>query len=225
MTTFEDLCSVAYKTERVASRRAMKNSGISETEALKKILEKAADKQSLSELVRTRRQIKLDELARIKNRKQEKAEVFAKKLVERQPDSKSWLAWFDGSTHPNPGKMGIGALLKNPDGNTIEISFAAGQGDSNVAEYLALIAVLEEAVRNQPKKLVIYGDSQIIINEVNNADKAGAFCLQDYRQRALQLMEQLTAVTLTWIPRKKNTAADALSQQAVATTNSQIFND
>ena len=54
----------------------------------------------------------------------------------------AWRGWFDGSAHPNPGKLGIGALLLGPNGERIEVSEAAGHGSSSDAEYAALTAVL-----------------------------------------------------------------------------------
>ncbi len=214
MTTFEDLCAIAYKAERIASRRAARNRGLSEEETLKNLLETRAGTQSLGDLIQSRQQSALLAQAKIDARKQSKAEALAKKRADQQPDDTSWLAWFDGSSHPNPGKMGIGAVLQSPSGDITKICCAAGQGDNNVAEYLALIALLEEAARIQPDKLAIYGDSQIIINEVSNAAIPGALPFQNHRRHAMQLIRQLKEVTLTWIPRKKNTAADALSQQA-----------
>ena len=148
-------------------------------------------------------------------RKLAQAAKLAQKKASLQPDRGAWLAWFDGATSPNPGKMGIGALLQSPQGETLEISFAAGHGDSNEAEYLALIAVLEAAVGLQPDKLMVYGDSQVVINDVNNRGSVGAVGLQIHSKRAKQLMAQFKSATLTWLPRQKNTAADALSQQAL----------
>ena len=33
-----------------------------------------------------------------------------------------WQVWFDGSALPNPGKIGIGAVLIAPDGRSEEKS-------------------------------------------------------------------------------------------------------
>jgi ribonuclease HI len=62
-----------------------------------------------------------------------------------QPLATAWRGWFDGSAHPNPGQIGIGALLCGPDGQRVEISRRAGHGSSSDAEYLALTALLEAA--------------------------------------------------------------------------------
>lgn len=214
-TEFEEHCAAAYQKERVSGRRLARNTALSEAAALKQVLEKVAGTEPLCALIAARKLAKLDLAAKLALRRRHKAELLAHKKAEKLPDACAWLAWFDGSAQPNPGRIGIGGLLKSPDGRTLEISSAAGQGDSNQAEYLALIAVLQAAVRIQPEQLVVYGDSQVVINAVMTAGSVGTHALQRYCERARLLLAQLKAVRLTWIPREKNTAADALSQQAI----------
>ncbi|WP_025917322.1 ribonuclease HI family protein [Herminiimonas sp. CN] len=216
MTEFEEHCAAAYRRERVTCRRLARSTGLSEAAALKQVLEKAAGTGPLGALIAARKLVKMELAARLALRRRQKAQLLARKKAEKLPDACAWLAWFDGSAHPNPGHIGIGGLLRSPDGRTLEISSAAGQGDSNQAEYLALIAVLEAAIQIQPQQLVVYGDSQVVINAVNTSGSTGTHGLQHHCQRARLLVSQLTAVRLEWIPRQKNAAADALSQQAIS---------
>lgn len=218
MTTFDDLLQIAYRKERVISRRLARHTGLSEDTALRKTLEQVAEGRSLAVLIAERMQEKNARQAKIAARKQEQASVLANKAQARQPDPHAWLAWFDGATHPNPGRMGIGGLLKSPDGNITRISFYAGLGDSSEAEYVALIAILEAAIKVKPGSLVIYGDSQVVINDVNAMH--GASALAALREQAKRLMGQLNQVVLCWVPRARNTAADALSQQAITALTS-----
>ncbi len=215
MPTFTDLIEVAYKKERVHGRRLAKKLGISEEEALKKVMDAVAGDQSLATLVSKRRQATDTTLAKTIAAKQAKTDARAKDSSKNLPDPSAWLAWFDGATHPNPGKMGVGGLLKNPDGDVVtHISFAAGQGDSSEAEYLALLAVLQAAVNARSTKLIVYGDSRVVLDDVQTKT-AGAPILGSHRTRARQLIAQLNDVSFIWIPRRKNGMADALSQQAV----------
>lgn len=215
MTEFEEHCAAAYQKERVLARRLATRSALSEAAALKHVLEKVAGAGALGTLIAVRQQGKLALAAKLLLRRREKATLLAQKKAAKLPNACAWLAWFDGSAHPNPGRIGIGGLLKSPDGHTLEISSAAGQGDSNQAEYLALIAVLEAAVRIQPQQLVVYGDSQVVIHAANTAKRSGRDDLQRHCELVRSLLAQLNAVSLIWIPREKNKAADALSQQAM----------
>ncbi len=206
--------AIAYNTELVLSRRLQKNSGLPEPQALVQILLQAAAGRSLDELVQARRELQRTAERQLQMRRDEKAAALERRKRAREPDASSWQAWFDSSVYPNPGRMGIGGVLKSPDGQVIQISRAAGYGSSSEGEYLALIAVLQEAVHWQPDRLVVFGDSQIVINDVLQAGAAGARGLEHYRAQAKGLMGHLRSVALSWIPRHRNMEADALSQRA-----------
>ena len=215
MPTFHDLIEIAYKRERVHGRRLAKKLAISEEEALRKVMKTVAGDQPLSILVSKRRQDADTNREKILASQKSMLATRAEKSAKNMPDPTAWLAWFDGASHPNPGKMGVGGLLKNPDGVVVtNISFAAGQGDSSEAEYLALLAVLQAAVDAGSTKLVVYGDSRVVLDDVQTKS-AGALILGSHRTRARQLIAQLNDVSFIWIPRKKNEMADALSQQVV----------
>ena len=137
--------------------------------------------------------------------------------AKRQDDGGplAWRGWFDGSAHPNPGRLGIGALLLGPHGERIEISEPAGDGDSSDAEYAALTALLRAAVKVQPVQLLLCGDSQVVIDDVLGATRTAARGLASQRAVARALMKQLPQVSLRWIPRHRNGEADRLSQMAI----------
>ncbi len=217
MCTPAELSEIAYKKEKSASLRLAKRQGISTEVALTEVLSKVAGGGSLKELVTRRLQEKAHIAAASAARKQAKLTARTQKQAARQPDPAAWLAWFDGSCHPNPGKMGIGGLLRSPQGTETEISFNAGIGDSSEAEYIALISVLETAIKAGADKLLIYGDSQVVINDVLS-ESGGAVILSTQRLKAQGLLACLPQVTLNWIPRQRNGQADALSQQAIRST-------
>lgn len=216
MIELSRLLSVAYKAERAASRRHAAGSGISEELALRQILEAVAGASGLPALVAARDAVRAADAARMDARRARKAAALASRQARHAGPPTAWRAWFDGSAHPNPGRCGIGAVLKGPAGELIEISQAAGHGNSSEAEYRALIALLDAAVSSHSHQLTVYGDSQVVIDDVNAADHAAAPSLHQYRAAARALIAQLPDVTLRWIPRHKNPEADALSQRGVA---------
>jgi ribonuclease HI len=214
MITAAELAAIAYKKEKVASRRLAQASGLSAAAALEQVLTAVAGKATLAELVALRLRERAHAAAKALARKQASVAARAQKLAAQQADPAAWQAWFDGSCHPNPGKMGIGGLLRSPQGERTEISFVAGPGDSSEAEYIALISVLEAALEAGVRQLHIYGDSQVVINDVQ-LKVGGAAILATRRLKAQELLSRLPQVTLGWIPRQKNGQADALSQQAI----------
>lgn len=153
-------------------------------------------------------------------RREAKMQARRAQLAARRQDHGgplAWRGWFDGSAHPNPGRLGVGALLLGPDGERIEVSQAAGHGSSSDAEYAALTAVLRAALDVRPVQLLLYGDSQVVINDVLGTTPAGAKGLEMHRATVVTLLQQFPDVSLRWIPRHRNGEADRLSQRAIAT--------
>jgi ribonuclease HI len=214
MNEFACLLCAAYKTERAAGRRLARRTGLSEEQALRKTLEDSAGAAGLAELMAQRRALQAADQQRAAARRAQKDAALARWQARHDGAPSPWRAWFDGSAHPNPGRCGIGALLEGPRGESIEISLAAGYGNSSEAEYRALIALLEAALRSRSHGLTIYGDSRVVIDDVNGPEQAAAPSLLACRLAAKTLIGQLGEVTLRWIPRHKNGAADALSQRA-----------
>lgn len=130
--------------------------------------------------------------------------------------SNTWHAWFDGATkHSNPGLRGIGAVLKGPAGQRIEIAQAIGEGTNNEAEYCALLAVLDAAVDARVQDLVVYGDSQLVIKQVNGEWLINSLGLVPLCKTVQELKAQIPQVSFRWIPREENGEADALSKRAI----------
>ena len=216
MTDASHFHAIAYKGERLASRRLAQRSNISLQEALRRTLEQAAGPAGLALLVAQRLAVQAAEAARVAARAEARAAALAARQQRHDGPVTPWRAWFDGSAHPNPGRCGIGGLLTGPGAERIEVCQSAGYGNSSEAEYLALIAVLQAAVRFGALGLTVYGDSQVVINDVAAAPASRAPSLHALREAATALIAQLGEVTLRWIPRHKNPEADALSQRAVA---------
>ena len=212
MPTYDQLLAASVHRERTASRRLALRTGLSTEQALSQVMQVSAGAASLADLIELRQRTATASAAKLAQRRAAKSAERAAKAAAHQPPADAWLAWFDGSSQPNPGKLGIGAILRSPDGAVIQISKMAGHGDSNEAEYLALIALLEAAVAAGVQKLVVYGDSQIVIKGV--AEPHPARHLQAHGARATALAAHIVDLTLTWIPRHKNGAADGLSQRA-----------
>ena len=73
-----------------------------------------------------------------------------------------------------------------------------------------------QAVRPPPEQLLLFGDSQVVINDVLGTTPVGAKGLETHRATVMALLEQFTDVSLRWLPRHRNGEADRLSQLAIA---------
>ena len=217
MTEFQQLSAAAYHAEKVASRRLAMKKSLSAEQALRQTLEQVAGSAGLQQLLANRSAQALADIKRLADRRQIKRDQRALKLSKNQIPAHVWQAWFDGSARPNPGRCWVGGVLKGPNGEHVEVCEDAGYGNSSEAEYFALIALLEKAVQVQASPLIIYGDSQVVIDDVMRSTHAALTPIESLavsRTRVLILMAQLNDVRLCWIPRHKNSEADALSQRA-----------
>jgi ribonuclease HI len=216
MFDFEELLAVAYKKERMLSRRLAKGASLPEHDALLRTLTKSAGVRSLHELVEARRAA----LARTAEGQEARAARRTDRTSQRKTtpvsvDETAWHAWFDGSAMPNPGRIGLGGVLRSPSGETFEVSVAAGHGDCNVAEYLALIAVLETALREGVQSLSVQGDSRVVLDDLLKPEGEGIRALTHHAARVRALIAAIGKVRLQWIPRGCNADADALSRRAL----------
>lgn len=209
------LRAAAFKTELATSGRLMARAGLSELEALTRTLTHSAGLAGLAHLLAEREALRLHAAQQSARRAALASAGRTRGTRDAGAGKTAWRAWFDGSARPNPGRCGIGAVLEGPGGVRVAISHDGGYGNSSEAEYLALIAVLDAAVAHGAHDVLVVGDSQVVIDDVNGPASASAPSLRDYRTRACALLARLPQAQVRWIPRHKNSAADALSQRAV----------
>lgn len=138
-------------------------------------------------------------------------------MAEGAPEvSAGWRAWFDGSALPNPGRMGLGFVLQGPDGSVDEGSFVTREaGCNNEAELHALCALLELAREKGARRLQVYGDSDVTVKYVNGIHSTEVERLRTLVLRTQALLQAFDEVSLSWVPRHRNEAADALSRRAL----------
>ncbi len=127
-----------------------------------------------------------------------------------------WLIHCDGSAMPNPGRMGLGAVLVAPDGTRYTLSQATGErGCNNEAELRALMAALHAARTHGATVLRVFSDSTILVEQLGETASRPIARLAQLFDEARALLRSFDAATLTWIPRHRNGEADALARAAL----------
>lgn len=137
------------------------------------------------------------------------------------------VGYFDGLCQPrNPGGTAAwGFAIYYPQGTKYTQYGVVGDGSSmsnNVAEYAGLCALfsyLDSQTSSDPADapVLIRGDSQLVIRQMQGAWRAKGGLYYSYYQRAAQLKNQSQRqYTFQWVPREQNAEADALSNQAYA---------
>lgn len=121
--------------------------------------------------------------------------------------------YFDGCSKGNPGPAGSGALIKNE--NIIWRDFEyVGNTTNNVAEYKGLILGLKQLKFLNISKVIVKGDSMLVINQMTGKYKVNAPHLLSLYNEAKELIKDID-VTFLYIPRLQNKEADYLSNLGV----------
>jgi ribonuclease HI len=122
---------------------------------------------------------------------------------------------FDGASRGNPGPAGIGAVIFH-NGQEIWASCQyIGTKTNNQSEYSALILGLQEALTRDIKCIHVYGDSQLVINQINGIYKVKNVGLQELYQEVQRLKAEFETIVFTHIYREFNKRADHLSNMAL----------
>lgn len=129
-----------------------------------------------------------------------------------------WRAFVDGGCHPNPeGKMGIGVVLYDPQGNeaaTVSES-PPKKGTNNEAEYIAVLRALQTAHEKGARDLEICADSKLTVNTMMGRWRLRAPNLVPLKKLIDQEEQAFRQVLYRWVPREKNTVADRLATEAI----------
>ena len=118
--------------------------------------------------------------------------------------------YFDGAS--NALGCGVGTELISPEGNhcpfTAKLSFHC---TNNMAEYEACVIGLQAVMKKKIKKLTVYGDSALVICQLNGEWETRDSKLVPYQEFIKGLIEQFEEITLKHLPREENYLADALA--------------
>jgi ribonuclease HI len=122
----------------------------------------------------------------------------------------------DGASRGNPGPSAIGVVLKDEKNTTVAtISQALGVTTNNQAEYRAIIAGLEKALKMGARQVAVKSDSELMVKQINGEYKIKNAALRPLYLKALELIGYLESFSIVYIPRAQNAAADALANKAL----------
>ena len=126
------------------------------------------------------------------------------------------VAHIDGGARGNPGPAGFGVVIEDHAGRRIdEFHQFLGTQTNNFAEYSALVAALEYALRNHFRALKILSDSELLVKQIKGEYKVRSAPLQDLYAKAKALIRELDAFAIQHIPREENREADHLANVAM----------
>ena len=148
-----------------------------------------------------------------------KAQAMANFIAEFTPsyndlevvEDKKWIIHVNGSSTQHVG--GIGVVLQSPEGDRLTYKVHLQyQTTNNEVEYEALLKGLELAKSIKAKSILILGDSQLVMSQVNGTCEAKEEQLKKYLEKVLQLVKKFKDTNFVQIPKEENMEADALAK-------------
>jgi ribonuclease HI len=125
-----------------------------------------------------------------------------------------WKMFFDGASSSEGA--GAGVVFISPCQEVVSLSYKLEfEATNNVAEYEALVLGMRAAKEMGIKEIAIFGDAELIIQQVRNAYRAHNPRLRNYRNEVWDLIDNFfLAFNISFIPRGENTLADSLAVSA-----------
>lgn len=122
---------------------------------------------------------------------------------------------FDGSL--NLHGAGAGVILTSPTGDVLKyvvrLDFRA---TNNMAEYEGLFAGLRAAAGMGIRRLLVLGDSQLVVNQISKEYQCTDPQMEAYVREVRRMERHFDGLELRHVPRRDNAIADELSHIASA---------
>ena len=152
--------------------------------------------------------------------KKEKKE--SKKLIPAAPPTvkeieEAFSLYFDGAYRKKEGKAAAGIVVFNPANEKVmeRGMILPDVSSNNEAEYAALIKGLEWCVSNNITRLNVYGDSMLIVKQVQGIWSCKSDKLSSKLREVKSLLRRITHVQIHYVGRAKNQDADALASECL----------
>jgi ribonuclease HI len=126
-------------------------------------------------------------------------------------------AYTDGGARGNPGPAGAGIYIQDASGKPLaELSLYLGDHQTNnFAEYSALIAALEWALKHGHSSLRVISDSLLVVSQMNGTWKVKDANIRVLYEQAKQLARKLQYFEIKHVLRGGNKDADRLANEAM----------
>lgn len=121
----------------------------------------------------------------------------------------------DGACSGNPGRAGIGVIIRR-DGEVVkEVSRSIGEATNNIAEYSALICALQEALILKANSIKVLTDSELVYKQVGGMYKIKNDKLKALHAQVITLKAAFDEFELIHVLRDKNREADKLATSSL----------
>ena len=127
--------------------------------------------------------------------------------------NKTWVVHVDGSSTLHAG--GIRVVLKSPEADKLKHKVRLQyQTTNNEDEYEALLKGLELAKSLGAELMLVQGDSQLVMDQVNRTYEAKEERVKKYLNKVRRLIKKFSEAHFVQVPREENMEADTLAKEA-----------
>ncbi|KKR14931.1 MAG: Ribonuclease H [Candidatus Falkowbacteria bacterium GW2011_GWA2_39_24] len=130
--------------------------------------------------------------------------------------TKKLIIHTDGGARGNPGPAGIGVMIKDDKGKEVKtIAKYLGKATNNQAEYQAVLAGIEAAVKLKATEAEFYLDSELVVKQLNREYKVKNLELQPLFVKVYNHSLKFKKISFHHVRREQNKEADALANLAM----------
>ena len=121
-----------------------------------------------------------------------------------EKEDELWQMYYDGSSSKEGA--GAGMVIISPSGENVCLMYKLEfQTTNNTTEYEALVLGLRAAKDLGIQQLVVFGDSELVVQQVRNVYQVKQQLLKVYRNEVWDLMDNFFSVfNIAFIPRDQN---------------------
>ena len=110
---------------------------------------------------------------------------------------------------------GVGLVLQSPEGDKLKYKVRLQyQTTNNEVEYEALLKGLELAKSVVAESILVLGDSQLVIGQVNGTCEAKEERMKKYLNKVAHFVKKFKEIDFVHIPREENMEVDTLAKEA-----------
>jgi len=138
-------------------------------------------------------------------------------------DQKRTILQFDGASKNNPGKAGVGGIIKDQHGKIlVTYEWGLGQMSNNMAEAYSLFLGTSIMKQMQIQNPIIMGDSAIVIAAVATGGEFKKYALSNIKLQIMDNLIHLGDTTFKHVLRTNNMEADSFANRVVNRTIGQV---
>jgi ribonuclease HI len=149
-------------------------------------------------------------------------EIFAKKappgekLADPGAHPEEVKVFGDGGSRGNPGPSASGFVILDLEDNVlVDRGVYLGITTNNQAEYTALKLALEECIKMGVRRVQVYMDSLLVVNQIKGIFKVRNRDLWPIHDAIKQLIPKFDEISFSHVPREFNKLADAAVNRAL----------